>query len=120
MVMIVNAAPPTITMSHDRNTSQSGEELIQLVSLSGDSEQSEDTLSGSALVTETHPEVCGAENIGDEHSVSQSASLKMKSVRIQYMSIKNWINILLLGMGFLLLFTSFQTSAFVQVRALCK
>jgi len=28
---------------------------------------------------------------------------------------KNWANIIFLGMGFMLLFTAFQTSAFVQV-----
>ena len=32
------------------------------------------------------------------------------------MSQKNWANILLLGFGFFLLFTAFQTSGFVQVH----
>lgn len=31
------------------------------------------------------------------------------------MTRKNWFNILALGGGFMLLFTAFQTSAFVQV-----
>ena len=32
------------------------------------------------------------------------------------MSRKNWVNILLLGLGFMLLFSAFQTTAFVQVH----
>ena len=39
----------------------------------------------------------------------------MEFSRIQVMSAKHWINIILLGFGFMFLFTAFQTSAFVQV-----
>jgi len=34
------------------------------------------------------------------------------------MSTKNWVNIVLLGLGFMLLFSAFQTTAFVQVKLL--
>ena len=39
--------------------------------------------------------------------------MKMESVQ---MTKKNWYNIIVLGAGFLLLFSAFQTTAFVQVR----
>ena len=52
---------------------------------------------------------------GEQEVTSTRSTPRMEPVRIQYMSVRNWINVILLGLGFLLLFTSFQTSAFVQV-----
>ena len=41
---------------------------------------------------------------------------KVKESEVGAMTTANWVNIIILGAGFMLLFTAFQTTAFVQVR----
>ena len=41
---------------------------------------------------------------------------KVKESEVGAMTTTNWVNIIILGAGFMLLFTAFQTTAFVQVR----
>ncbi len=52
----------------------------------------------------------------ETESVVRSQGSTMISSQPIHMSVRNWLNILLLGFGFMLLFTAFQTSAFVQVQ----
>lgn len=49
---------------------------------------------------------------GSEESSSEEEGIIMETVK---MSFRNWLNVVLLGFGFLLLFTAFQTTAFIQV-----
>lgn len=51
-------------------------------------------------------------------SDSESTEMEFKG-KPQVMSKKNWLNIALLGFGFMLLFTAFQTTAFTQVSSHC-
>ncbi len=52
----------------------------------------------------------------NQDQVIRSQGSKMISSQPVYMSVRNWLNIILLGFGFMFLFTAFQTSAFVQVQ----
>ena len=45
---------------------------------------------------------------------------KVKEPEVGAMTTTNWVNIIILGAGFMLLFTAFQTTAFVQVRGARK
>lgn len=57
-------------------------------------------------------------NLSEESSCEESSSeIEETNFNMEGMDMKakNWSNILLLGFGFLLLFTAFQTTAFVQV-----
>ena len=56
------------------------------------------------------------EDSSDEDSLISTVS----EMEAATMTKRNWVNILLLGGGFLLLFTAFQTSAFVQVTLVYK
>ena len=98
-------------MSDTDRTSDQDISLEVLTTQANHSEQSV-TLEQEAHFGNLDSEEEGSE---DQEDTSTRPGHKMEPVRIQYMSVKNWINVVLLGLGFFLLFTSFQTSAFVQV-----
>ena len=86
-------------------------ESLELLSIGvSEAEQSDQETLLPTLDPETHPEPSHS-----EEPLVRGQRNKMESVQLLTMSKKNWLNIVLLGFGFMFLFTAFQTSAFVQV-----
>ena len=86
-------------------------ESLELISIGGsEAQQSEQETPLPTLDPETHTVPSNS-----EEPLVRGQRNKMESVQLQTMSKRNWLNVILLGFGFMFLFTAFQTSAFVQV-----
>ena len=70
--------------------------------------QESDSLIQSGSLTAANSEEPKDEIVSEEEGASTMESFQMTGL--------NWMNVLLLGGGFFLLFTAFQTTAFVQVN----
>ncbi len=87
-------------------------ESLELLSIGGsEAQQSDQETPLPTLDPETHTVPRNS-----EEPLVRGQKNKMESVQLQTMSKRNWLNVILLGFGFMFLFTAFQTSAFVQVR----